>query len=98
MSKLYYALNWSHGLGMYWADDPDNLPVATVETFNSKAERDSWVKDDPLYNGNVNRSTVDAKEARRIMIHNTDFWGTGWEDCHWEIPQEELVRAYAGNA
>ena len=36
-------------------------------TFSTKAERDAWVNDDPMYNSNITRSAENSKFVRKYF-------------------------------
>lgn len=60
-TKYYYAAYNSYGTSFTY-----DSPGWTVHAFETKKERDAWVKNDEYPNGNPTRESITAETAYRI--------------------------------
>ena len=67
----YYAFH--HNYGINTTDTRGNI-IGALYVFDTKQERDEWIEKD-IWDGNYHRSTVNSKDARKIMSSCLLSWG-----------------------
>ena len=97
--KHYYAGRNTYGINFALEDGN----AWHVYQFDSKKERDEWVKDDDYRNGNPTRDIITAKDARRVtgqwtdavqIPHDLHPYGEEWAKMYPSIKYLAYVKDY----